>query len=65
MTTRSRFWVLLVSTPVMAFALVGGYLGQVMAKDDTYQHLRVFDDVVAHVVATAFPPGLPSAWTSG
>jgi carboxyl-terminal processing protease len=39
-----------VSIPVIVFALLGGYLGQVMAKDDTYQHLRVFDDVVAHVV---------------
>jgi carboxyl-terminal processing protease len=50
MTSRTRVWVLIVSTPVIAFALVGGYLGQVMAKDDTYQHLRVFDDVVTHVV---------------
>jgi carboxyl-terminal processing protease len=36
--------------PIIVFVLVGGYLGQVMAKDDTYQHLRVFDDVVTHVV---------------
>ena len=50
MTSRTRVWVLAVSVPVIIFALVGGYLGQVMAKDDTYQHLRVFDDVVAHVV---------------
>ena len=50
MTSRTRLWVLAASTPVIIFALVGGYLGQVMAKDDTYQHLRVFDDVVSHVV---------------
>jgi carboxyl-terminal processing protease len=50
MTSRTRVWVLAISVPVIIFALVGGYLGQVMAKDDTYQHLRVFDDVVAHVV---------------
>lgn len=50
MTSRTRVWVLAVSVPVIIFAVVGGYLGQVMAKDDTYQHLRVFDDVVAHVV---------------
>ena len=50
MTTRTRLWVLLVSTPVMAFALVGGYLGQAMAKDGTFQHLRVFEDVVSLVV---------------
>lgn len=50
MTTRTRIWVLLVSTPVIAFALVGGYLGHVMAKDGTFQHLRVFEDVVSLVV---------------
>jgi carboxyl-terminal processing protease len=50
MTARTRLWVLAVSTPIIVFVLVGGYLGQAMAKDDTYQHLRVFDDVVTHVV---------------
>jgi len=50
MTARTRLWVLAISTPIIVFVLVGGYLGQVMAKDDTYQHLRVFDDVVTHVV---------------
>ena len=50
MKTRTRLWVLLVSTPVMAFALVGGYLGHAMAKDGTFQHLRVFEDVVSLVV---------------
>jgi carboxyl-terminal processing protease len=50
MTARTRLWVLAVSVPVIVFALVGGYLGQALAKDDTYQHLRVFDDVVTHVV---------------
>jgi carboxyl-terminal processing protease len=50
MTSRTRLWVLVVSTPVIAFALVGGYLGRVMAKDETYQHLRIFQDVVSLVV---------------
>ena len=51
MTSRTRLWVLLVSTPVIAFTLVGGYLGQAMAaKDDTLQHLRVFEDVVSLVL---------------
>jgi carboxyl-terminal processing protease len=50
MTSRTRLWVLLISTPVIAFAIIGGYLGQVMAKDDTYQHLRVFEDVVSLVL---------------
>jgi carboxyl-terminal processing protease len=50
MTSRTRLWVLAVSTPVIAFAIVGGFLGQVIAKDDTYPHLRVFGDVVELVV---------------
>src|SRR4029079_3259922 len=50
MTPRTRLWVLAISTPIIVFVLVGGYLGQALAKDDTYQHLRVFDDVVTHVV---------------
>jgi len=50
MTARTRLWVLAISTPIIVFVLVGGYLGQALAKDDTYQHLRVFDDVVSHVV---------------
>jgi carboxyl-terminal processing protease len=50
MTSRTRFWVLLISTPVIVFAIIGGYLGQVMAKDETYQHLRVFEDVVSLVL---------------
>jgi hypothetical protein len=39
MTARTRLWVLAISTPIIVFVLVGGYLGQAMAKDDTYQHL--------------------------
>jgi carboxyl-terminal processing protease len=50
MTSRTRFWVLIVSTPVIVFAVIGGYLGQAMARDDTYQHLRVFEDVVSLVL---------------
>ena len=50
MTSRTRLWVLAVSTPVIVFALLGGYLGQAMAKDDTYQPLRIFEDVVSLVV---------------
>jgi carboxyl-terminal processing protease len=50
MTSRTRLWVLAISTPVIAFALVGGLLGRVMARDTTYQHLRVFQDVVGLVV---------------
>jgi len=27
---------------VIAFAIVGGFLGKVMAREDTYQHLKPF-----------------------
>lgn len=50
MTSRTRTLVLTISVPVIAFAVIGGYLGQVLAKDDTYQHLRVFEDVVSLVL---------------
>ena len=50
MTSRSRALVLAASIPLIAFVVVGGYLGQALAKDDTYQHLRVFEDVVSLVL---------------
>ncbi len=50
MTARTRLWVLLVSTPVIAFAIIGGYLGQAVGRDETFQHLRIFSDVVDLVV---------------
>lgn len=56
MTSRTRLWVLAVSTPIIAFAIVGGFLGQVIAKDDTYPHLRVFGDVVELVVENYVEP---------
>jgi carboxyl-terminal processing protease len=47
MTVRTRLIVLLVTAPVIAFALVGGVLGKALTKEETYQHLRVFEDVVS------------------
>jgi carboxyl-terminal processing protease len=46
MTSRTRFLALVVSTPLMVFAVVGGLLGKVSAGQNSYQHLRVFEDVV-------------------
>ena len=52
MTSRSRLIVLLISAPVIAFAVIGGFLGNVMARaGDTYAHLRVFQDVVSLVMS--------------
>lgn len=46
MTTRTRLSVLLISTPLLVFVLVGGLLGSSTPADAQFQHLRVFDDVV-------------------
>jgi carboxyl-terminal processing protease len=56
MTARTRLWVLLVSTPIIAFAIIGGYLGQAVGRDETFQHLRVFSDVVDLVVDNYVEP---------
>jgi len=45
MTTRTRIAVVLISAPILAFAVVGGLLGRTSARQETYPHLRVFDDV--------------------
>ncbi len=47
MTRRARFVILFVSLPLVAFTIVGGFLGQAVAREDTYRHLRIFEDVVS------------------
>jgi len=56
MTSRSRLLVLAISTPFIVFAFVGGYFGRAMAQNDTYQQLRVFEDVVSLVVTNYVEP---------
>jgi len=53
MTLRTRLSVMLVSTPVLAFVLVGGLMGQASAGngDQAFQHLRVFEEVVNLVLS--------------
>lgn len=47
MSSRTRLSILFVSTPVLAFVVVGGLIGQERAGDDRiYRHLRVFQEVV-------------------
>ncbi len=50
MTTRTRVSVLLISTPVLAFIVVGGLLGRASTGDAEFQHLRVFQDVVSLIL---------------
>lgn len=49
MTTRTRLSVLLVSTPLLAFIVFGG-MGKASGGDQTFQHLRVFEDVVSLIL---------------
>lgn len=47
MTRRARLVVLCATIPIVAFTIVGGFLNRAVATEDTYRHLRVFEDVVA------------------
>jgi carboxyl-terminal processing protease len=50
MSPRTRFFVLSISTPVLVFAVLGGFLGRASGGvQETYQHLRLFEDVVSLV----------------
>src|SRR6267143_804851 len=51
MSSRTRVMVMTISAPVIAFAIVGGFLGKAMAREDTYQHLKIFDDVVSLIMS--------------
>lgn len=50
MTTRTRLSVLLISTPLLAFIVIGGILGRASAGDGTFRHLSVFGDVVSLIL---------------
>jgi carboxyl-terminal processing protease len=56
MSSRTRVIVLAITAPVVAFAIVGGVLGTVMAREDTYQHLKIFDDVVSLISSNYVEP---------
>ena len=56
MNSRTRALVLSITAPVVAFALVGGLLGRVMAREDTYQPLKIFDDVVSLISSNYVEP---------
>ena len=56
MTSRTRLVLLVLTAPILAYALVGGLLGRVVAREGTYQHLRVFEDVVSLVTKNYVEP---------
>src|SRR5215210_1759561 len=54
MTTQTRLSVLLISTPLLAFVIIGGFMGNNAAArgdDSAFPHLRVFEDVVSLVIS--------------
>ena len=56
MNSRTRAIILSITAPVVAFAVVGGLLGTVLAREDTYQHLKIFDDVVSLISSNYVEP---------
>src|SRR6476469_3832152 len=56
MTLKTRLSVLFISTPVLAFVVVGGLMGKQPSGDQPYQHLRVFEDVVSLVMSSYVEP---------
>ena len=51
MKIRGRVLVLAVSLPVIAFAVIGGFMSNAMARQDSYQYLRMFEDVVSLIMS--------------
>ena len=56
MPSPTRRFVLWISAPVVGFAVVGGFLTQVLAREDTYQRLKIFDDVVGLINSNYVEP---------
>ena len=57
MTSKTRLIVLLASTPIIVLVLLGGWLNRVLAgQDNSYQHLKVFEDVVSLVLSNYVEP---------
>ena len=45
MSSRTRRIVICITAPVIVFAIVGGFLSKAMAREDSYQPLKIFGDV--------------------
>ncbi len=56
MNSRTRLIVLLVSAPIIAFAVIGGFLGNAMAREETVTSLKVFQDVIRLVTSNYVEP---------
>src|SRR5687768_14094332 len=50
MKIRGRVLVLAVSMTVVAFAVIGGFMSKAIAREESYQYLRTFEDVVSLIL---------------
>ncbi len=51
MKSRGRMIVLGVSIPVIAFAVVGGFMSRALAREDTFVPLRIFGEVLTLIMS--------------
>ncbi|HEY7696981.1 MAG TPA: carboxyl-terminal protease, partial [Vicinamibacteria bacterium] len=49
-TLRFKHFLLAFSIPFVLYAILGGFLGRVLARDSAYRYLSVFQDVVTLVM---------------
>ena len=53
---RARYLVLLLSLPIVTYAILGGFLGKALAKESAYRYLTVFQDVLTLVLNNYVEP---------
>lgn len=53
---RGKFLILALSFPLVAYAVLGGFLGRALARDSAYRYLSVFQDVVTLVMNSYVEP---------
>jgi carboxyl-terminal processing protease len=54
--TRARYVLVIASLPFVLYAIMGGFLGRALAKEDAYRYLAVFQDVVTLLVNNYVEP---------
>ena len=50
MKSRGRLFVLILSFPIILFAVVGGFMGKAMAQGEAYRPLAIFEDVITLIM---------------
>jgi carboxyl-terminal processing protease len=65
MSSKSRWIVFLVSTPLVLFAAVGGLFGAGRAPQTSIPHLRILTDVIQHIINDYVEPADPDKVMDG